>query len=100
MNHNYDIICYHKNCPDGIGGLWAANHYKEIPVHYPLQAGENPSLEGKSIIFVDVCPKDDYILANIDKVKKLTILDHHKSSKEMLEDIIKKIIQILKLFLI
>lgn len=93
MDHNYDIICYHKNCPDGIGGLWAANHYKEIPVHYPLPAGENPFLgdiEGKSIIFIDVCPKEDYILSNIEKVKKLTILDHHKTSKEMLEDIIKK----------
>lgn len=93
MENNYDIICYHKNCPDGIGGLWAANHYKEIPIHYPLLAGENPSLEDiedKKILFVDVCPKDDYILFNIEKVKKMTILDHHKSSKEMLDYVIKK----------
>ena len=89
----FDIICYHKNCPDGIGGLWAANYYKEIPKHYPLPAGENPYLEeieNKKIIFVDVCPKPDFIIETIEKCSKMVILDHHKTSKEMLESIIER----------
>lgn len=93
MEHHYDIIFYHKNCPDGIGSLWAANYKKRIPIHYPLPAGENPTkidIEEKSILFVDICPNDYFILENIGKVKKMTILDHHKSSREMVEDIMKK----------
>ena len=89
----FDIIYYHKNCPDGIGGLWVANHSNKIPIHYPLPAGENPILEemeNKRIIFVDVCPKPNFILQTIKKCNKMVILDHHKSSKEMVEDIMKK----------
>lgn len=90
---SFDIVCYHKNCPDGIGGLWVANHYQEIPIHYPLPAGENPEidqLEEKRILFVDVCPQVHFILSTIHTVKKITILDHHKTSKEMVDTIVQE----------
>lgn len=92
MPRNFDIIIYHKNCPDGIGGLWTANHYKKGAVHYPMFSGEVPHLDdikNKSILFVDVCPKPEFIIKNIKNVCHITILDHHKSSKKMLEDILK-----------
>ena len=90
---SFDIVCYHKNCPDGIGGLWVANHYQEIPIHYPLPAGENPEidqLEEKRILFVDVCPQVHFILSTIHTAKKITILDHHKTSKEMVDTIVRE----------
>ena len=90
---SFDIVCYHKNCPDGIGGLWVANHYQEIPIHYPLPAGENPEIDhlhGKRILFVDVCPQVDFILSTIPIVQKMTILDHHKTSKEMVDTIVQE----------
>lgn len=92
MSKEFDIIVYHQNCPDGIGGLWCANHYRKIPIHYPCAAGENPILddiEGKSILFVDVCPQPNYVLKNIKQFSNMTILDHHKSSKEKMTDILK-----------
>ena len=92
MSKDFDYIVFHKNCPDGVGGLWAADHYKKGAVHSPISPGEDPflgNIEKKSILFVDVCPQPSYVLKNIAKVSKITILDHHKSSKELMEEIAK-----------
>jgi len=92
MSKDFDYIVYHKNCPDGVGGLWAADHYKKGAIHCPISPGEDPfigEIENKSILFVDVCPQPSYVLNNITKLRKLTILDHHQSSKELMEEILK-----------
>ena len=74
MEKHFDIICYHKNCPDGIGGLWAANYFKRNTYSLSFfQTGENPSLEkyrGKKYSFVDVCPKVNFNPRKYMKVKK------------------------------
>ena len=92
MSKDFDYIVFHKNCPDGVGGLWVADHYKKGAEHCPISPGEDPflgNIENKSILFVDVCPQPNYVLKNITKFRKLTILDHHKSSKELMEEILK-----------
>ena len=93
MPRNFDFIVYHKNCPDGIGGLWAASQYCKTATHYEMSPGDNPVLEdieNKSILFVDICPQPKYVLQNVRKFKHITILDHHYSSKQLFEDIIKR----------
>lgn len=92
MPKDFDYIVFHKDCPDGVGGLWVADHYKKGAIHCPISPGEDPfigEIENKSILFVDVCPQPKYVLKNITKVSQMTILDHHKSSKELMEEILK-----------
>jgi oligoribonuclease NrnB/cAMP/cGMP phosphodiesterase (DHH superfamily) len=92
MSKDFDYIVFHKNCPDGIGGLWTAEHYKKGAIYCPISPGEDPflgNIDNKSILFVDVCPQPTYVLNNVTKIRKLTILDHHKSSKELMEEILK-----------
>jgi hypothetical protein len=91
MSRNFDIVIYHKNCPDGVCGLWTVEHYKKVE-HYPISHGEDlflENIENKSILFVDVCPKPEFIIKNIKNVRHITILIHHEISKKMLENILK-----------
>ena len=97
MTKQIDIVFYHKNCPDGIGGKWVIHHYCALhhlktPIYHPLAAGTDPllsDLENKSILFVDVCPHPKFIEKYISKVSQMIILDHHKSSMELLQNISK-----------
>jgi oligoribonuclease NrnB/cAMP/cGMP phosphodiesterase (DHH superfamily) len=95
MTKQIDIVFYHKNCPDGIGGKWVVHHYcilhhLEVPVYHALAAGTDPplsDLENKNILFVDVCPHPKFIEKYVSKVSQMIILDHHKSSMELLQNI-------------
>ena len=41
---------------------------------------------GMNVIFVDLCPKIDYLLDLLKIAKNVVILDHHKSSEKMILD--------------
>lgn len=83
---DFDAIIYHGPCSDGTGGLWAACHYKPIKNRYACKAGFNPQGDylGMNVIFVDLCPKIDYLLELVKIAKYVVILDHHKSSEQMI----------------
>lgn len=85
---DFDAIVYHGPCPDGTGGLWCACHYKPIKNRYACKAGQNPTGEytGMNVIFVDICPKIDYLVEMVKIAKYVVILDHHKSSLQMIEE--------------
>jgi hypothetical protein len=85
---DFDAIIYHGPCSDGTGGLWAACHYKPIKNRYACKAGSNPQGDytGMNIIFVDICPKIDYLIELVKIAKYVVILDHHKSSEQMIID--------------
>lgn len=85
---NFDVIIYHGPCSDGTGGLWCACHYKFIKTQFACKAGANPTgdYSGKNVIFVDICPKIDYLLELVKVAKYVVILDHHKSSEQMILD--------------
>lgn len=81
----FDIIVYHRNCPDGKGGLWAAHHYNKKNKDFEqigIAAGSDPQgdFKDKKIIFIDVCPTIDFILDQTKIASNITILDHHKSA--------------------
>lgn len=91
LNHkpkDFDVIVYHGPCSDGIGGLWSACHYKPIETKFACKAGFNPTgdYSGKNVIFVDICPKLDYLLDLVNIAKYVVILDHHKSSQQMIQN--------------
>lgn len=82
----FNILVYHKGCPDGTCGLWCAHRFQKNFRKIGMNAGIDPSVQinNKKIIFVDVCPSYEYIKDNIvNKGNSLTILDHHKSSYDM-----------------
>jgi oligoribonuclease NrnB/cAMP/cGMP phosphodiesterase (DHH superfamily) len=85
---DFDVVVYHGPCSDGTGGLWACNHYKQIKNHYACKAGINPSeyFHNLNVIFVDICPKIDYLLELVKTASHVVILDHHKSSHQMIKD--------------
>lgn len=85
---NFDAIIYHGPCSDGTGGLWCACYYSEIKTRYACKAGENPKGDytGMNVIFVDICPKIEYLLELVKVAKFVVILDHHKSSEQMIKD--------------
>ena len=85
---NFDAIIYHGPCSDGTAGLWCACHYKPIKNRYSCKAGFNPinDYTGMSVIFVDLCPKIEYLLELVQKAKYVVILDHHKSSEQVILD--------------
>lgn len=85
---DFDAIIYHGPCPDGTGGLWSACHYKPIKNRYACKAGCNPQGDYRqmNVIFVDICPKIEYLLELVKTAKYVVILDHHKSSEQMIQD--------------
>lgn len=85
---DFDAIIYHGPCSDGTGGLWCACHYKNIKTRFACKAGSNPTgdYSEMNVIFVDICPKIDYLLELVKVAKYVVILDHHKSSQQMILD--------------
>lgn len=86
---NFDAIIYHGPCSDGTGGLWSAIHYANIQNRCACKAGANPppnyNYTDMNIIFIDICPTIDYLTNLVSIAKNIVILDHHISSKEMIE---------------
>jgi oligoribonuclease NrnB/cAMP/cGMP phosphodiesterase (DHH superfamily) len=81
-NRDFDIVVYHRSCPDGILGWWAAWKYNNSTIGISTPAGIDPigDFDDKRIAFIDVSPTHNFIIQNIDKVKSITVLDHHKSA--------------------
>lgn len=102
MAKMFDYAFYHQNCPDGFGGQWVIYHYCEIncfkhPKYVPLAAGMNPcisNLARKRIVFVDVCPHPSFLKDYLSLGSKITILDHHKTSMELLQGIAHKNLEV------
>jgi oligoribonuclease NrnB/cAMP/cGMP phosphodiesterase (DHH superfamily) len=81
-----DVIIYHSPCSDGVVSLWIANNHREIPIKIPCKAGQDPEImyTNKSVLIVDICPSIQYISDLARMSKKVVILDHHKSSENMI----------------
>ncbi len=84
---DFDTVVYHSPCNDGVCALWAANYYKDIAEKIPCKAGVLPNLlpDNKNILFVDLCPKFDYLIEISKKAKNIVVLDHHKTSLDAYE---------------
>jgi oligoribonuclease NrnB/cAMP/cGMP phosphodiesterase (DHH superfamily) len=83
----FDTIVYHNPCQDGTTALWCANYYNEIFEKIPCKAGNLPTIdtENKNILFVDICPKFDYLLEISKTAQNIVILDHHKTTIDAYE---------------
>ena len=92
----YDIVIFHKGCPDGNAAAWVYWRYaKEKGLldkteFVPMEAGKYPvdlDVKNKNVLMMDVCPKRSEIDTIVTTVKNLTILDHHKSGERDVENL-------------
>lgn len=101
-----DYVIYHAKCPDGIGSALAAWTFfsdtgkpaeagnpltpvRVKPIYYAAKVGSEPpsDLDGKNVLICDFSYRKDVLLRLLQKVKKLLVIDHHKSSEKDLADI-------------
>lgn len=95
-----DYIIYHSNCSDGFGSALCAYKYfdnlkknnSEIkqPIFHPGKFGVLPPLDeikDKCILICDFSYKKDNLQKLLSIVKKLLILDHHKTARDDLKDL-------------
>lgn len=82
------VILYHKDCPDGFGGAWAAwkkfgNKTDYIGVEHQTQPLK---LKNKEIYLIDFCYSKKEIMKKLLKDnKKVVVIDHHISQKETIK---------------
>ena len=86
------LCIYHANCTDGFGAAWAVYRFFKrggIPVDLlPASYGDAPpDVTDREVYIVDFSYKRDVLLAMGLKAQKITIIDHHKTSKEDLDGI-------------
>ena len=88
---NKGIGIYHGNCIDGFGAAWVVreyfskvepDHFEELAFHPGVYEEAIPDVDGKEVIIVDFSYKRAVMEEVISRAKKVTILDHHKSSIE------------------
>ena len=89
-----DVVIYHKNCPDGLGGAFAAWYYftrlgidKHVEYIGASHGEQPPDVTGKNLLIVDFSYKKDVLNALLKIVNKMVILDHHLTAMEDLKDL-------------
>lgn len=90
-----DVVIYHSPCSDGTGSAYVAWKYLSTKFperhvsYFPMNIGAPPplGLEGKNVLICDYSYRKDVLLDLMKKVKKLLVIDHHKSAEKDLKDI-------------
>lgn len=83
-------VLYHGNCPDGFGGAWAAwLKHGDAATYIPLNHGTPPpALPADAVVvMIDIAFPRPEVLELAGRVKRLRILDHHKSAQDELGDL-------------
>lgn len=84
------VVIYHGDCPDGVGGVYAA--YKKFgdTAEYIGGVRGEPvpqGLEGKEVYCIDFTYDKDTMLAIEARAKRLVVLDHHIGVKDAIESV-------------
>jgi oligoribonuclease NrnB/cAMP/cGMP phosphodiesterase (DHH superfamily) len=90
-----DYVIYHHPCTDGFGSAFVAwkylsTRFPDRPVtYYPASIGAPPPNDviGRNVLICDYSYRKTQLAELIGKVKKLLILDHHKSAQKELVDL-------------
>ena len=80
------VCFYHAGCPDGFGAAWAVRQSWGVQGEYrPFGHRETPQPEayaGASLVFVDITPTTEVLLALSARSAELLVLDHHISAQK------------------
>ncbi len=84
-------VLYHGNCFDGKAAAWAAwRKFRDKAIYIPVNYGEigfPPELSltrNEEVYILDFSYKRDHIFYINERVKKLVVLDHHKTAEKEL----------------
>lgn len=83
------LVIYHGNCADGFGAFWAVwKYYKGDVEGYPgVYQEPPPNCKDRDVIFVDFSYKHEVVSRMSEVARSITIIDHHKSAIEDLNNI-------------
>ncbi len=85
------VVLYHGHCTDGFGAAYAAwKKFGDAAEYIPVKYGHEPpeGLEGHEIYMLDFCFNDLATMQSIaEGAKKFVVLDHHKGSRAVVEQI-------------
>ncbi len=101
MNISFEnpiIVIYHGNCPDGFAAALAAqlyfkqqNHYQKlkenISFHKGIHGSTPPDCQGKEVYILDFSYKRKDMKQLCQQAIKVTIIDHHISALNDLQDL-------------
>lgn len=100
----YYICFYHHPCSDGMASNWVVNKYCDtvesigMKPQFNIDSGMMGLCKDINIICVDIIPSKDSLQKLDGHCKTLTILDHHKTNKEILEELNWEKSQLIKVF--
>ena len=84
------VIIYHQYCYDGFGAAWAAKKkLRETASCVPSIARDiyPEGIENKGVYIIDFCFTKEIMQELQKKNKTLVVIDHHISSKEIVESL-------------
>lgn len=85
----FDVCIYHAPCKDGLASAWIVQKLRNDIQLVKCMAGfdprENGEWAGKSVLFVDIAPSLEYLQQLCQIAKKVTIIDHHATTMEMVQ---------------
>lgn len=84
------VVIYHKNCQDGFGAAWAAwRKFGDAASYVPALDRESypEGVGNKEVYIVDFCFGESVTKELLQKNNKVVVLDHHMSSKELVESL-------------
>lgn len=91
MSDKKIAVLYHGKCPDGFAAAYAAwKKFGDIAEYLPVSYGDAPpeGLENREVYIVDFCYESaEHMNALAKSTKRLVVLDHHESNKEMVENV-------------
>lgn len=86
----YNLVIYHKDCADGFGAAWAASGALPITTKFvPAAYNEAPpDVKDQHVLILDFSYPREVLVRMREEggAKSITILDHHKTALEALED--------------
>ncbi len=81
-----EICFYHAGCPDGFGAAWAAwRDWGDDARYIARRHGDTLCADdyaGDWVVYLDIAPGNDELLAIGESAERVTVLDHHVSACE------------------
>ena len=80
------ICFFHAGCPDGFGAAWAVRRAWGAEGRYEPHGHDDElalgALQGASVAFVDMAPRNGQLRALSQVAARVVVLDHHVSSRD------------------
>lgn len=80
------ICFYHAGCPDGFGAAWATRSAWGDSARYIARRHEHgidpEEFQGAQVVYVDIAPGNDELLALARVAEHVVVLDHHITARD------------------